>query len=243
MDNTINVSIQNVYDGPMDLLLNLIKKEKIDIYDIPISHITDEYLNTMGKISYINIESFLEFSDMAATLLQIKSRLLLPVINDDEEEEDPRESLVNRLIEYNYFKHISEILLSYYSIGSARLVKKSEDLTILSFEEDIDYKDIDKEKLKRSFLSLIKKDVSENIVPEFDIEEELITVEEGIAFLKEKLEFSKNFVFESLFSKNTSRIEIVTYFLAILELTKNGKIYLNQKNGRDILIAKVWWII
>ncbi|MFB0972558.1 MAG: segregation/condensation protein A [Neofamilia sp.] len=111
MESVINVSIKNIYDGPMDLLLSLIKKEKIDIYDIPISNLTDKFLATMGEISYKNLESFLEFSDMAATLLQIKSKLLLPIFEDESEEEDPRESLVNRIIEYNYFKNLSEILL------------------------------------------------------------------------------------------------------------------------------------
>ncbi|NLW42341.1 MAG: segregation/condensation protein A [Tissierellia bacterium] len=238
MESVINVSIKNIYDGPMDLLLSLIKKEKIDIYDIPISNLTDKFLATMGEISYKNLESFLEFSDMAATLLQIKSKLLLPIFEDESEEEDPRESLVNRIIEYNYFKNLSEILLGYYDIGSIKLEKKPEDLTILAMSEQIDYKEMDISKLAKSFLNLIKENTIDNIVYDFDIEDELITVEEGIAFLKEKLISFKTINFESLFSENTTKLEVVTYFLAILELTKIGKIVLKQNVEEGIIIAK-----
>ena len=238
MEGTINVSIKNIYDGPMDLLLSLIKKEKIDIYDIPISTLTDRFLTTMGEISYKNLESFLEFSDMAATLLQIKSKLLLPIFDEESEEEDPRDSLVNRIIEYNYYKNLSGALLEFFDIGSMRLEKKAEDLTILSMSEQIDYSEMDISKITNSFLKLIKESNIDTLIHEFDIEEELITVEEGISFLKEKLTSMQTFNFESLFSKNTTKLEIVTFFLAILELTKIGKIIVNQNIKEGIIIAK-----
>lgn len=238
MEGTINVSIKNIYDGPMDLLLSLIKKEKIDIYDIPISTLTDRFLTTMGEISYKNLESFLEFSDMAATLLQIKSKLLLPIFDEESEEEDPRDSLVNRIIEYNYYKNLSGVLLEFFDIGSMRLEKKAEDLTILSMSEQIDYSEMDISKITNSFLKLIKESNIDTLIHEFDIEEELITVEEGISFLKEKLTSIQTFNFESLFSKNTTKLEIVTFFLAILELTKIGKIIVNQNIKEGIIIAK-----
>ena len=238
MEGTINVSIKNIYDGPMDLLLSLIKKEKIDIYDIPISTLTDRFLTTMGEISYKNLESFLEFSDMAATLLQIKSKLLLPIFDEESEEEDPRDSLVNRIIEYNYYKNLSGVLLEFFDIGSMRLEKKAEDLTILSMSEQIDYSEMDISKITNSFLKLMKESNIDTLIHEFDIEEELITVEEGISFLKEKLTSIQTFNFESLFSKNTTKLEIVTFFLAILELTKIGKIIVNQNIKEGIIIAK-----
>lgn len=238
MEGIINVSIKNIYDGPMDLLLSLIKKEKIDIYDIPISTLTDRFLMTMGEISYKNLESFLEFSDMAATLLQIKSKFLLPIFDEESEEEDPRDSLVNRIIEYNYYKNLSGVLLEFFDIGSMRLEKKAEDLTILSMSEQIDYSEMDISKITNSFLKLIKESNIDTLIHEFDIEEELITVEEGISFLKEKLTSMQTFNFESLFSKNTTKLEIVTFFLAILELTKIGKIIVNQNIKEGIIIAK-----
>lgn len=240
MEGIINVSIKNIYDGPMDLLLSLIKKEKIDIYDIPISTLTDRFLTTMGEISYKNLESFLEFSDMAATLLQIKSKLLLPIFDEESEEEDPRDSLVNRIIEYNYYKNLSGVLLEFFDIGSMRLEKKAEDLTILSMSEQIDYSEMDISKITNSFLKLIKESNIDTLIHEFDIEEELITVEEGISFLKEKLTSMQTFNFESLFSKNTTKLEIVTFFLAILELTKIGKIIVNQNIKEGIIIAKTY---
>lgn len=238
MEGIINVSIKNIYDGPMDLLLSLIKKEKIDIYDIPISTLTDRFLMTMGEISYKNLESFLEFSDMAATLLQIKSKFLLPIFDEESEEEDPRDILVNRIIEYNYYKNLSGVLLEFFDIGSMRLEKKAEDLTILSMSEQIDYSEMDISKITNSFLKLIKESNIDTLIHEFDIEEELITVEEGISFLKEKLTSMQTFNFESLFSKNTTKLEIVTFFLAILELTKIGKIIVNQNIKEGIIIAK-----
>lgn len=240
MEGIINVSIKNIYDGPMDLLLSLIKKEKIDIYDIPISTLTDRFLTTMGEISYKNLESFLEFSDMAATLLQIKSKLLLPIFDEESEEEDPRDSLVNRIIEYNYYKNLSGVLLEFFDIGSMRLEKKAEDLTILSMSEQIDYSEMDISKITNSFLKLMKESNIDTLIHEFDIEEELITVEEGISFLKEKLTSIQTFNFESLFSKNTTKLEIVTFFLAILELTKIGKIIVNQNIKEGIIIAKTY---
>lgn len=240
MEGTINVSIKNIYDGPMDLLLSLIKKEKIDIYDIPISTLTDRFLTTMGEISYKNLESFLEFSDMAATLLQIKSKLLLPIFDEESEEEDPRDILVNRIIEYNYYKNLSGVLLEFFDIGSMRLEKKAEDLTILSMSEQIDYSEMDISKITNSFLKLMKESNIDTLIHEFDIEEELITVEEGISFLKEKLTSIQTFNFESLFSKNTTKLEIVTFFLAILELTKIGKIIVNQNIKEGIIIAKTY---
>ena len=240
MEGIINVSIKNIYDGPMDLLLSLIKKEKIDIYDIPISTLTDRFLMTMGEISYKNLESFLEFSDMAATLLQIKSKFLLPIFDEESEEEDPRDILVNRIIEYNYYKNLSGVLLEFFDIGSMRLEKKAEDLTILSMSEQIDYSEMDISKITNSFLKLIKESNIDTLIHEFDIEEELITVEEGISFLKEKLTSMQTFNFESLFSKNTTKLEIVTFFLAILELTKIGKIIVNQNIKEGIIIAKTY---
>lgn len=237
-ENIINIKITNVYEGPMDLLLNLIKKEKIDICDIPISYMTDEFIKTMGEITYVNLESFLDFSIMASSLLQIKSKLLLPATENEIEDEDPREDLVSKIIEYNYFKYISNILMDYYKIGSIKLEKKPEDLTLLALEENIDYNEVSPVKLSNSITKLLKRKAQKNFIPEYDIEQESITVEEGIIFLRKLLNQKSAFNFKSLFTAESKKIEIITLFLAILELSKIRIINIEQNLKEEIIINK-----
>lgn len=243
MDNIetkYNITINNVYEGPMELLLDLIKKNEIDIYDIPIAKLTEKFIEEIGEIRFENLESFLEFSFMAATLLQIKSKMLLPINEDEENDEiDPREELVNRLIEYNYYKEISTILKSYFNIGNKKIQKNSEDLTILAMEENIDFKDMNIDSLSKLFSKMLHKSYKDEIDFEFNINYESITMEEGITYLESKLVNDKKFYFSSLFDVAISRLEIITFFLSVLELIKSKKITVTQsKIHEDILIEK-----
>lgn len=237
-ETELNVNIENVYEGPMDLLLDLIKKNKIDIYDIPIAELTEEFIQEMGAISYVNIESFLEFSYMAATLLQIKSRILLPK-EEEEEEEDPRDKLVERILEYNYFKYISRLIESDYRVGHKRILKKREDLTILAMNENIGYKEMRVSSLVNVVERFLRKKIIRENRYDFEIEEDPLTLEEGINILNRKISKNENFYFSSLFGKEKSKLEIVTFFLALLELTRIGRISLNQEGNEDILIAGI----
>ncbi len=235
MNNVINIEVKNVYDGPMDLLLNLIKENKIDIYDIPISYLTNEFSNRLGLITYKNLDVFLDFSIMASTLLQIKSKTLLPVENDEVDEDDPRKELVDRIIEYNYFKYISNILVSSYNVGSKKLFKNTEDLTILSFEKEIDYKKMDINKLSKTYKKFQKKKPYKDI-DAYEIEENDYTFEESMEKLFDILNNNKSFTFNLLLGENSSRIEIVTHFLVILELVKESKLKLSATE-KDVILA------
>ncbi len=240
MKNSHDIHIQNVYDGPMEMLLDLIKKDKIDIYDIPISKVTDQYIERMGSLNFNNVDSFLDFSLLAANLLQIKSKMLLPIQEDEEDEIDPRDELVNRIIEYNYYKQISTILSEYYKIGNKKIIKKTEDLTILSMEENIDFKDMNINSLSRVLSKILRKNFTESIEIEFEIEQQSITMEESISLLENRLENKENLYFSTLFNKNTSKLEIVTFFLSVLELIKSRKINVEQtRNYEDILIKRL----
>lgn len=235
MNNVINIEVKNVYDGPMDLLLDLIKENKIDIYDIPISYLTNEFSNRLGLITYKNLDVFLDFSIMASTLLQIKSKTLLPVENDEVDDDDPRKELVDRIIEYNYFKYISSILVSSYNIGSKKLFKNTEDLTILSFEKEIDYKKMDINRLSKTYKKFQKKKPYKDI-DAYEIEENDYTFEESMEKLFDILNNNKSFTFNSLLGENSSRIEIVTHFLVILELVKESKLKLSATE-KDVILA------
>lgn len=240
MENIYNIRIENIYEGPMDLLLELIKKSKLDIYDIPISEITDEFIIKLGELNFDNVDSFLDFSLLAATLLQIKSKMLLPIPEDQEDEHDPREDLVNRLIEYNYFKQISEILLEYFNKGNKKIIKKPEDLTILSMEENIDYKEMNINSIQRVISKLLRKKSIEKKEVEFEINHQSITMEESIKLLENRLSKNHNLYFSSLFDDSSSKVEILTFFLSILELIKSREIdVLQNDNYEDILIKKI----
>lgn len=238
MKDKIKVNIDNVYEGPMDLLLSLIKDNKIDIYDIPISYLTDEFISRIGQMSYSNLDSFLDFSLMASILLQIKSKMLLPKFVEDEEEEDPRKDLVDRIIEYRHFKNISTIFREYNKVANRKLSKKSEDLTILALEEKIDYKEVTSSRLASVYSRLLFKKNIEEKEMFFDIEEDKYTIEACLDILSKKIQDYNKLYFKNLFDDESSKLEIVTYFLALLELMKLKKIKVNQKD-EDIKIERI----
>ncbi len=243
MKDKIKINIDNVYEGPMDLLLSLIKDNKIDIYDIPISYITDEFINKIGQMSFENLDSFLDFSLMASILLQIKSKMLLPKFEEDDDEEDPRKDLVDRLIEYRYFKNIATILKDFNEQANKKILKQSEDLTILALEEKIDYKEVTANRLASVYSRLLfKKSIKEKEIV-FDIEEDKYTIEACLDILYTKIENYNKFYFKNLFDSDSTKLEIVTYFLALLELMKLKKIKVKQKDEEIKIerIANAWY--
>ena len=126
MDYSVNI---NVFQGPFDLLFHLIEKKEIDIYDIPISEITDQYLEYLEEMMQFNMNVASEFIFMAATLVEIKSQMLLP---QKEKEEDPRQELVNKLLEYKMYKNLSEELKKYEDESSFYISKPREEMAITS---------------------------------------------------------------------------------------------------------------
>lgn len=235
MEYNVNLKI---YEGPMDLLIDLIKKNEIDIYDIPIYLITEQFLDYIKEANKINLELTSDFILMASTLIEIKSKMLLPKVKafDDEElEEDPRDDLVQKILEYEIYKEVSQKLKESASYESKAFYKLKEDFSSI---DDIDLlKNCTVNSLSKSFKNLIKRMKSENQISE--IKADPFPVEKATLILKEKLKEETSFLFSDLLNEKSFIEEIVSYFLSILELVKIGLIRADQYDDyQDIKIIK-----
>ena len=222
------------FEGPLDLLLFLIKKAEINIYDIPISEITEQYLEYLGYLTKKDLDNLTDFYVMAATLLYIKSRMLLPVeVEFDDDFEDPRKELVDKLIEYQKFKKISELMFT-RSTESEWVLDRACKQRPLPFPDDDDqWEQLDVWDLLKTFSSIITNLTSERII---DLYEE-VSINEKISLLYELLETKKEFAFTDLLIHSDSIMEIVCSFLAVLESIKAKRISIYQnKFFGDIVI-------
>lgn len=231
----------DAYEGPLDLLIDLIEKEEVDIYDIPINKITKQYLAYIYDMEELNLEIASEFLIMAATLLQIKSKMLLPkekkIVEGEEVEIDPREELVKRILAYKQFKLAAEELKELGNLELKAYYKPMEDLT-----EFMDYK-VDIERLDLASLTKALKKIMEarNLDQEDisagEIRREEYSIVECTETIMEKIQIEKRFKFSSLLSPDTNKQEIISFFLSMLELIRLGYIEaLQDKSGSDILI-------
>lgn len=237
--NVLELKLSN-FDGPLDLLLSLVKENKIEIKDIFVSQVTEQFLEYMNQVSELDVELASEYMAMAATLLEIKSRALLPpVVKDDEpEEETPEAVLIRQLEEYKLFKEI---------------------VTELKEQENVDrfYRDPDKNVGKE--VSVIKENLSlDGFIAAFNkflaklqvksqqsttvsrtMARESFSVPQKINFIREVLKTVNEFKFAELFELGASRNEYVTTFIAVLELTKLQIITIRQSDiFEDIVIVK-----
>lgn len=232
------------FEGPMDLLLHLIDKAEIDIYDIPINEITEQYIEYIKKMDQLDLDITSEFLLMAATLLEIKSKMLLPSMKTSEdkqlemEEIDPRIELVKRLVEYKKYKHVSQELQLYEQVQKKVYYKPKEDLSNFEGEEEIEEMDLDK--LVSALNKLLKKNQNTQISIDIDeIQKEEYTLDESMEKIKVKLEENKQITFSSLFHENSNKKEIVVTFLSILELIRTKYITIDQEdNFSEIIINK-----
>ena len=224
------------FEGPLDLLLFLIKKSEINIYDIPIAEIVEQYLHYLEYATKKNLDNLSEFYTMAATLLYIKSRMLLPIeIDLDEDFEDPRKELVEKLIEYQKFKKLSEIM-SDKEKESDFIIERTSKQRNLPFVDDEElWEEVDIWDLLQTFSSIISSLTNEQIL---DIYEE-VTLNEKITFMNELLDKKQEILFTELIRNNSSIMEFVCAFMAILDSVKNKLItvYQNRMFG-DIRIKK-----
>lgn len=236
-----------VFEGPLDLLLHLIDKNKVDIYDIPIAMITDQYLEYVRKMDTEDLDVMSEFLVMAATLLDIKSKMLLPKeVNEEGEEEDPRAELVEKLIEYKMYKYMSYELKD-RQVDAVRNVFKAPTIPkeVENYIEPIDYGklvgDMDLAKLNQIFKSIVRrqKDKVDPVRSKFgNIEKDEINIEEKAAFIEEYVKNNKRFSFRLLLEQQPTKMEIVVTFLVVLELMKLGKIRIVQEElFDDIMIT------
>ena len=238
MDYKVKVA---TYEGPMDLLLNLIKDNKLDIYDIPINLITSQFLDYIKKLEEQRLEITGDFLMMASTLLEIKSKMLLPkekIITDDEEVEiDPREELVRRLEEYKLYKEVSEELRRTEIYGLKTHFKAKEEL--IFEEEELNLGNLDLKQLVKCINNLMRKN---NIKDEYEFElvsRERYSIEECQTKIKLNLETKNKFKFTEIMTYPITKGEIIAYFLSVLELIRQKFILVEQNEAfSDLLIIK-----
>lgn len=207
------------FEGPLDLLLHLIKKNEMDIYDIPIAAITEQYLGILDAMKNLNLDIASEFLLMAATLLHIKSKLLLPPMAEEEteeEEEDPRAELVKRLLEYQKYKNISETLDTRPILGRDLFVRSAPEPEVLE-EVETGFVAVGLFDLLEALKEVLAEKPAE-IVHEINIEK--LSVTDRINAILSTLSGKESIAFTDLFAGEIKRTDIIVTFLALLELVK-----------------------
>lgn len=229
LDETYRFKLDN-FEGPLDLLLHLIKGAKMDIMDVKLSEITEQYMEYMKDLSEIDMDRASEFITVAATLLEIKSKHLLPVETTDDEldEEDSEALLLRRLKEYELFKQVGQQLKDIEDVN--KLYRKPGEETE---KVKIIVKDMVLDKLLDAFANLLAKEkvrVDEKPEPKKIIKDRF-TVAEKIVSIRNYSREHKKFVFEDLFSVDMTKSEMINVFLALLDLLKLQVIRVEQSNN------------
>ena len=218
------VKLQDVFEGPMDLLVHLIKKAEVDIYDIPISQITEQYLEYLEWMKQMNIDFAGDFVLMASTLTHIKSRMLLPPQVGEEDEEDPRLEITRPLLEYLRIKSAAEQLAERNLLGEKTFTRKPDTDILESMEHD--------EVIRIGLFELIDafQRILDKVTPDHrvDLTRDRISVQERITQLTEMLETKESMTFDELFADDHQRSDIIVTFLAILEMAKLSLIRIAQ---------------
>jgi segregation and condensation protein A len=226
----------NQFEGPLDLLLFLIKRSEIDIHDIPIAEITRQYLEYLEWAASIDLENITDFYLMASTLLYIKSRMLLPGEEIGDDEEDPRQELVEKLIEYQRFKKLSH-LMDEKQHESEWVIERKKKQPVLPFTDDEDlWVRIDVWDLLKSFSSIMEGLSDERI---FDLYEE-VSINEKLSLIEEYLDTRGEFLFTDLIERRESIMDVVCAFLAILEAVKARRIRLFQNRMFGDIRIRAW---
>ena len=237
----IPVKLQ-VFEGPLDLLLHLIDKNKIDIYDIPIVEITNPYMDYIKAMEKEDLNVMSEFLVMAATLLDIKCRMLLPKeVNEEGEEEDPRQELVEQLLEYKMYKYMSYELRDRQVEGEQLMFKEpTVPEEVMEYVEPVDLdlllKDVTLAQLNYIFQDVMKRQIDkiDPVRSKFGkIEKEEVTLPDKLEYVTEYAKLHRKFGFRQLLEKQNSKTQIVVTFLAILQLMKEGVISIEQEQAFD----------
>jgi segregation and condensation protein A len=240
------VKIEN-FEGPLDLLLHLIDVNKFNFFDIPIVEITEQYLEFVRNMETKDLNVMSEFLVMAATLLEIKAKMLLPVEVDEEGEEiDPREELVQKLLEYKMYKYMSYELKDRMQTAAKAMYKNPTiPEEVEGYIEPVDLEkligELTLKKLNDIFQSVMKRqnDKVDPIRSKFGkIEKEEVSLEDKLDFVEAFAKEHGTFSFRKMLEGQKSKMEIVVTFLAILELMKVGKIVIRQESAfADIVIS------
>jgi len=222
-----------VFEGPLDLLLQLIKKNKVDIYDIPISKITEQYLEYLDVIKKCNLEVVGDYLALAAQLSLIKSRMLLPQMPSEDEVDDPRAELVQLLLEYERYKNAAEDLENRDILGKEVFIRG------LSYFDEFGDAAQETEIVKTDLWSLVDAFKEVCLRRQFELTEDIVftiesfSIEEKTSELIEFLKTNGKYDFKNIFNKMVSKAEIIITFLTILELVKNEIIGIKHENPED----------
>lgn len=220
------VKVENIFEGPMDLLVFLIRKNEINVYDIPIALLTDQYLAYLEWLTVLNIDNVGDFLMMAATLLVIKSKMLLPIHDgdDDGELEDPRMEIARPLIEYLKMKSVAEGLAERHLLGEDTFTRDPENDDLEMEAED--------EILRPGLFELIEafQRILDNLPGEHrvDLTAEKISIKDKIAEIIDRLEQENSLLFQDLFDIHADKTDLIVTFLAILEMARLGLIRIMQ---------------
>ena len=240
----LSVKIES-FEGPLDLLLHLIDVNKFNIFDIPIVEITEQYMEYLDSMETEDLNVMSEFLVMAATLLEIKAKMLLPVEVDEEGEEiDPREDLVQKLLEYKMYKYMSYELRDRLSMSGHALYKgPTIPEEVAKYEQPVNLEelvgDLTLTRLNAIFQGLMRRQ-TEKIDPirsKFGrIEQEEVSLDEKMAFVREYASQHSTFRFSSLMKEQKGKIQMIVTFLAILELMKTGELLVVQEQLFDDML-------
>jgi len=228
------------FEGPLDLLCHLIDVNKMDIYDININDITDQYIKYLNEMEKMNLEIASEFLVMASTLLYLKSKKLLPK-QEDEEEELTEEELIQRIIDYKKYKEISKTLKENYLEYSNRVFKNQEEIDLPKQKVEFNY---DSELIPKLYKELVQRTSEKVNVNAKNIEKialvENYTVSSKVKEMYKTLIKQKRFVFNKLFSiKKRNKQEVVTAFSGLLEMSRRSKVQTTQEEiFGDITVEK-----
>ena len=224
-----------VFEGPLDLLLHLISKNKVSIYDIPIATITEQYFEALEIMQELDLEISSDFCVMAAQLLYIKSRMLLPKLYE-EEEEDPREELAKRLLEYQKYKQASQKLKEREFYYKYMYFKEPDDIEPLASPPPDSYPI---EKLMEAFYDVLERTKRRTPPPQktFDgiIKRRVVSMRDKATKIVKMLGTKKHITFASIFDADADKPELVATFLALLELIRINRVYACDEDGQIVL--------
>lgn len=231
----MNFKLENLtFEGPLDLLLQLLQKNKVSIYDIPIAEITDQYIAYVEQLQELDMEGTGEFLVVAAHLLLIKSKMILPGNEEQEDEGDPRTELVDRLIEYAKYKE-SAAFLGARQYSDINVFYKAPDVIKLP-KAEVQEQKIPLSSLLRAFENVLeRKREQENFVIkrkalETIVKKESVPVKNRIYHIYKQFAKEKSLTFDKLFADVINRAEAVSTFLAVLELMRRGKMLLAEQD-------------
>jgi segregation and condensation protein A len=224
-DQPYKVKLENIFEGPMDLLIHLIKKNEMDIYDIPIAVITQQYIEYVEWLQMMNIDFAGDFLVMAATLTQIKSRMLLPLHEIEGDEDDPRLEIAKPLQEYLEMKSVAEQLANRDLLGETTFVRSYSKEAFAEFKEGDPVIQVGLFELIDAFQKILDN------IPEahrINMDADAISVKEKISEIVDILEKQSSVTFYELFSAQAGKGEIIVTFLALLEMVKLGLVQIMQ---------------